>query len=153
FTVGDYKQAIFGFQGTDPASFEVARAWFAREAESVERDFLDLSMDRSFRSSPPILAAVDGLIAHVGHGALGLPRQPNPHGTAHEGRAGSVVLWQPFVDALDAGADEEAGEEGWLSDTVRFYATRLAKQIRRWLDRPFMLAGQKRPVRPEDILI
>ena len=32
FTVGDYKQAIFGFQGTDPASFDVARAWFAREA-------------------------------------------------------------------------------------------------------------------------
>ena len=55
FTVGDYKQAIFGFQGTDPESFDVARAWFASEAAGVERDFLDLSMDRSFRSSPPIL--------------------------------------------------------------------------------------------------
>ena len=58
FTVGDYKQAIFGFQGTDPQSFDVARTWFAREAAAVERDFLDLSLDRSFRSAPPILAVV-----------------------------------------------------------------------------------------------
>ncbi len=53
FTVGDYKQAIFGFQGTDPASFDLARAWFSREARAIERDFLDLSMDLSFRSPPP----------------------------------------------------------------------------------------------------
>ena len=24
FTVGDYKQAIFGFQGTDPVNFQAA---------------------------------------------------------------------------------------------------------------------------------
>ena len=52
FTVGDYKQAIFGFQGTDPQSFDRARAWFAKEAAGIDRDFLDLSMDKSFRSSP-----------------------------------------------------------------------------------------------------
>jgi ATP-dependent helicase/nuclease subunit A len=154
FTVGDYKQAIFGFQGTDPQSFEHARAWFAREAASVERDFLDLSMDRSFRSSPPILAAVDRLIGGLGHEAFGLPRAPNAHGTAHAGRAGSVTLWQPFSEALDENTDEEAGEEGWLSDTVRHYAARLARQVRAWLDRPFLLEGKgRRPVRPEDILI
>ena len=56
FTVGDYKQAIFGFQGTDPESFDVARAWFAREAAAVERDFLDLSMDTQL----PLLAADPG---------------------------------------------------------------------------------------------
>lgn len=39
FTVGDYKQAIFGFQGTDPQSFDVARAWFARQAGQAEQDF------------------------------------------------------------------------------------------------------------------
>jgi ATP-dependent helicase/nuclease subunit A len=153
FTVGDYKQAIFGFQGTDPASFELARAWFAREAAAVERDFLDLSMDRSFRSSPPILRAVDRLIADLGAEAFGLPRTPNPHETVHEGRAGSVTLWQPFTEELDEGADEEAGEEGWLSDTVRLYAARLARQVRDWLDAPFLLEGKGRPVRPEDILI
>ncbi|WP_129792493.1 double-strand break repair helicase AddA [Sphingosinicella sp. CPCC 101087] len=151
FTVGDYKQAIFGFQGTDPESFDLARAWFVREAKAVQRDFLDLSVDRSFRSSPQILAVVDRILADLGHRALGLPRPPNPHESHHAGRAGSVTLWLPFSD--EAGDEEELGEEGWVSDTVRRYASRLAQQVKAWLDRPFHLHCRGRPVRPEDILI
>jgi ATP-dependent helicase/nuclease subunit A len=152
FTVGDFKQAIFGFQGTDPASFETARAWFSREAQAIDRDFLDLSMDRSYRSSPPILTLVDRVIADLGHEALGLPRAPNPHETVHSARAGSVALWLPYSDEV-ALASEEAGEEGWVSDTVRRYAGKLARQIRDWLDHPFLLESKGRPIRPEDILI
>ncbi|MDT9597599.1 double-strand break repair helicase AddA [Sphingosinicella rhizophila] len=152
FTVGDFKQAIFGFQGTNPASFEVARAWFNREAEAVGHDFLDLSMDRSFRSSPPILQLVDRLIEDLGHEALGLPRAANRHLTFHTRRPGSVTLWQPYSDDA-ASAEDEPGEEGWISDTVRRYAGKLARQIRHWLDQPFWLESKKRQVRPEDILI
>jgi ATP-dependent helicase/nuclease subunit A len=154
FTVGDYKQAIFGFQGTDPASFELARAWFARQAESVGRDFLDLSVDLSFRSSPPILAAVDRLIEDLGFEAMGLPRAPNPHESHHSGRPGSVTLWLPHSDDND-GAGEDSGEEGWVSETVRDYARRLAGQVADWIRNPFMLGegAKRRPVRPEDILV
>ncbi|HYJ81988.1 MAG TPA: double-strand break repair helicase AddA [Allosphingosinicella sp.] len=153
FTVGDYKQAIFGFQGTDPDSFEAARTWFARQAESVGRDFLDLSVDLSFRSSPPVLAAVDRLIEGLGHEAMGLPRPPNLHESHHKTRPGSVTLWFPHGE--DMTAEEEAGEEGWVSDSLRRYAARLARQIRRWMDEPFLLGegAKKRPVRPEDILV
>jgi len=151
FAVGDYKQAIFGFQGTDPASFDVARAWFSREARAIERDFLDLSMDRSFRSPPPILAVVDRVIGDLGHEALGLPRRPNPHESHHEGRPGSVTLWFPFSD--ESGEDEELGEEGWISDASRRYAARLARQVRIWLDSPFHVESRGRALRPEDILI
>ncbi len=126
FTVGDYKQAIFGFQGTDPASFDVARAWFDREASGIGRDFLDLSMDRSFRSSPQILAAVDRVIADLGHDAFGLPRQPNLHDSAHSSRSGSVTLWQPYSEEV-ALAEDEAGEEGWISDATRRYAGKLSR--------------------------
>jgi ATP-dependent helicase/nuclease subunit A len=152
FTVGDYKQAIFGFQGTDPAAFEVARAWFARQAAAIERPFLDLSMDRSFRSSPAILALVDHVLGDLGHEALGLPRSPNRHEAFHAARPGSVTLWQPFTGA-EGEPDEEAGEEGWVSDTVRLYAGTIARQIRRWLDDPFLVESRGRPLRPEDILI
>jgi ATP-dependent helicase/nuclease subunit A len=151
FTVGDYKQAIFGFQGTDPASFDVARAWFAREAAAIDRDFLDLSMDKSFRSSPPILAVVDRLVGDLGHEAFGLPRRPNPHESSHRERPGSVTLWLPFTD--ERGADEEAGEEGWISDATRRYAARLARQVKHWLDFPFHVESRGRALRPEDILI
>ena len=165
FTVGDYKQAIFGFQGTDPAQFEEARRYFEAKARAVraaaekmdlpERElppeFLDLSMDRSFRSAPAILEAVDATIARLGHEAFGLPRPPRPHLAHHRTRPGSVTLWQPYTD--EAASDEDMGEEGWVSDTVRAYAAKLARQIRRWLDRPFLVEGKGRPLRPEDILI
>jgi ATP-dependent helicase/nuclease subunit A len=151
FTVGDYKQAIFGFQGTDPKSFDVARAWFAREAEAIDRAFLDLSVDRSYRSSPPILAVVDRVLAGLGHDALGLLRPANVHVSHHAKRPGSVTLWFPFTD--DSDISEEDGEEGWISDTVRRYAARLAKQVAAWIANPFWLECKERPLRPEDILI
>ncbi|SMF78797.1 double-strand break repair helicase AddA [Allosphingosinicella indica] len=163
FTVGDFKQAIFRFQGTDPRQFERARAHFEdragalREAaldadlERLPPAFLDLSMDRSFRSAPEVLGVVDRLIADLGHEKFGLVRRPNPHESHHTGRPGSVTLWQPFSDAADA--EEDSGEEGWVSDTVRRYAARLARQIRAWLDDPFHVASKGRPLRPEDILI
>jgi ATP-dependent helicase/nuclease subunit A len=151
FTVGDYKQAIFGFQGTDPQSFDRARAQFAEGARAVERAFLDLSMDRSFRSAPPILAVVDQVIEDLGHEALGLPRAPNPHDAHHAKRPGSVTLWFPFTD--ESGLDEDGGEEGWVSDATRRYAARLARQVKAWLDFPFHVESRGRALRPEDILI
>jgi ATP-dependent helicase/nuclease subunit A len=154
FTVGDYKQAIFGFQGTDPGSFELARAWFARQAEGVGRDFLDLSVDLSFRSSPPVLQAVDRVLEDLGHEALGLPRPANPHQSHHARRPGSVTLWLPHSDDNDGGG-EESGEEGWVSEAVRDYARRLAARIADWIRNPFLLGegAKRRPVRPEDILV
>ena len=151
FTVGDFKQAIFRFQGTNPREFDKARKHFQQAAgqlregakefeddeEKLPPDFLDLSMDRSFRSSPPVLEFVDRLIANVGHEALGLPRRPNPHASFHAARPGRVTLWQPYSEETDQ--EEEAGEEGWISDTTRRYAARLARQIRQWVDQPFAL--------------
>ncbi|HET9427230.1 MAG TPA: UvrD-helicase domain-containing protein, partial [Allosphingosinicella sp.] len=150
FTVGDYKQAIFGFQGTDPESFDIARAWFAREVEGIGETFLDLSVDRSFRSSPQILAVVDRLIEDLGHRTLGLLRPPNRHESHFEGRAGSVTLWQPHTDGADEDGD---GEEGWVAEATRAYAGKLARQIGAWLRNPFWLESRKRALRPEDILI
>lgn len=163
FTVGDFKQAIFGFQGTNPREFEKARAHFRRQALGLRRaaeqaglparelppDFLDLSVDLSFRSAPPILAAVDRVLADLGPEALGLPALPNPHRSHHASRPGSVTLWR----AYSAEADEDVGEEGWISESTRAYAAKLARQVRAWLDRPFPLACRGRSLRPEDILI
>jgi ATP-dependent helicase/nuclease subunit A len=151
FTVGDFKQAIFGFQGTDPQSFEVALAWFKRKAANVERAFLDLSMDRSFRSAPPVLEVVDRVIDHLGPEALGLSHRPNRHLSAHERRPGSVTLWQAYRVEDDEAAD--LGEEGWVSDAVRAYARKLAQQVRAWLDAPFRVESRGRALKPEDILI
>jgi ATP-dependent helicase/nuclease subunit A len=166
FTVGDFKQAIFSFQGTDPREFDEARDRFSTAArdlrdsatdlfnrdERLPPDFLDLSMDRSFRSAPQVLAAVDSVIAELGHEQLGLPRRPNPHVSDKPELAGAVTLWRPFsVDEEEAEA--EADEEGWLGEGVRRYATCLARQVAAWIHNPPMLASEKRPLQPQDILV
>ena len=150
FTVGDYKQAIFSFQGTDPAAFDVARRYFERQAHAADQEFRDVSLDTSFRSSPPILALVDQLLADVGREGLGLPDAAHPHDSVHVGRGGSVTLWPPVT--ADAGEDE-LGEEGWVPDATRILAGKIARQVAAWLGDPPMLASRGRPVRPEDILI
>jgi ATP-dependent helicase/nuclease subunit A len=149
FTVGDFKQAIFGFQGTDPVEFERARLGFAIKALQVDREFLDLSLDRSFRSAPAVLELVDRLIADLGHEEMGLFTPAERH-AAHHAMPGRVTLWKPL--SIEEAMDDD-GEEGFIDDATRAYAGRLAKQVRRWIDERLWLASKKRPIRPEDILI
>ena len=85
FMVGDLKQAIYGFQGTDPKRFEQAREEFRQRADELRdsedtldlfkrrtRDFRDLSIAASFRSAQPVLDVVDAVIDELGPEALAL---------------------------------------------------------------------------------
>src|SRR5690606_28167042 len=123
FVVGDYKQAIFGFQGTSPENFAAAKAryagematWAARarqladdlfEAEPLARELVDLGLKRSFRTAQPVLTFVGRTIEVIGSSNFGLDQTPDPH-LGHE-RPGLVTLWKP----VEAGLDEtEDGEE------------------------------------------
>ena len=164
FLVGDFKQAIFGFQGTDPSEFQRAREWVRghsealREAEDASDDgerlaleFRDLSIDHSFRSAPAVLEVVDAVIYEVGFAAMGAPEPPNPHRAHFDRRPGLVELWKPF--AVDPAEPSEEGEEGWLDERARLYADALAGQVRRWLDEAPVLDSTKRPLSAGDILI
>jgi len=152
FTVGDFKQAIFGFQGTDPAAFGAARSIFASRAADAGRDVVRLSLDRSFRSAPPVLDLVDRVIADLGAQTLGVHERVPPHVSAKSNLPGQVSLWQP-VSMLAGDADDDEGEEGWVDDATRALAMKLAKQIRQWIDDGLWVASRERPLRPEDILI
>jgi ATP-dependent helicase/nuclease subunit A len=161
FMVGDFKQAIFGFQGTDPGEFEKAREWVRQQSVSLltadedaqsgaALEFRDLSIEASFRSAPAVLDAVDAVIADVGYRNMGLPEPPNRHQAHFHTRSGIVELWKPF--AVEDGDDDE-GEEGWLGEDARRYATAIARQVRRWIDEAPVLASTKRPLSAGDVLI
>ena len=133
FMVGDFKQAIFGFQGTNPQEFENARAWVRQQSaallhadedsqEGAALEFRDLSIEASFRSAPAILDVVDAVIADVGYRNMGLPEPPNRHHAHFHARPGTVELWKPFAVEDDGNGDE--GEEGWLGEDARHYAER-----------------------------
>src|SRR5438067_281176 len=157
FMVGDFKQAIYGFQGTDPARFSEARAMFRRRAEELSEGetataFRDLSIAASFRSAQPVLDVVDEVIETVGAEALALKEPPPPHRAHHRDRAGSVELWQPF--AVDQSPDDsDEGEERWVSLRDRHYAGALAERIRQMIGQAPVLASTGRPLTPGDILV
>ena len=158
FTVGDHKQAIFGFQGTDPINFQAAELHFSRRADEVAGDdewppeerglpFNQLSLTHSFRSTSPILEFVDAAIEALGEPGMGMGHAVERHASEVKG-PGRVTLWPPVVAG---GSDED--EEGWIDDAVRKVATDIARAVRRWLDDGVMLESKGRRLEPQDIMI
>lgn len=168
FVVGDYKQAIFRFQGTSPENFEAARRRFrdamadaARNAEQLRanipaRPLEELGLGQSYRTASSVLAFVDRAIAAIGHEAFGLKDAPEPH--VGEERPGRVIFWKPVgvASAEDEEAPDEGdeGEEGWLSRPDRDLADRIARQVKDWLDQGFALAkGGARRATAGDVMV
>jgi ATP-dependent helicase/nuclease subunit A len=155
FVVGDYKQAIFRFQGTSPENFRRAadrvRGKMREAAENADmlrsnlsaRPLVELGLDRSFRTAQRVLDFVDEAIAGIGHASFGLDRPAEPH--VGQERPGYVALWQPVSEQVgedddapladDEGAEEHDGQQpNWLSRPDRQMAERIAQQVREWLD-------------------
>jgi ATP-dependent helicase/nuclease subunit A len=165
FVVGDYKQAIFRFQGTSPENFEKARqrvreAMFcaAANADALRggppaKPLREYGLGRSFRTAQAVLDFVDNAIAHIGHASFGLSEPPERH--VGEERPGYVALWRPIGLAVDDPADEgEEGGEGWLSRPDRQLAETIARQVKRWMDEGFPLVkGGERRATPGDVMV
>ena len=148
FTVGDYKQAIFGFQGTDPQFYAQAGDEFDAAVQAAGRRLARVSLDRSFRSTPPVLDVVDTLLEDLGPDAFG-PEVPVPHVSA-KGGPGSVTLLPPLRAPE---GEEEDGEEGWVPTATRVLATTIARQVRDWIAEGRMLAAKGRPLAAGDVMI
>ncbi|QZD92993.1 double-strand break repair helicase AddA [Qipengyuania xiapuensis] len=143
FTVGDYKQAIFGFQGTSPENFRAARDYFrdrmeeaARAAEEARANgsagrLQEHDLERSFRTNQIVLSFVDDAIRAIGPEGLGLEKTDGEHRGSD--KPGLVTLWKNV--RIAEGEDEEGEEEnGWLARHDRLMADRIARQVAEWLD-------------------
>jgi len=161
FTVGDYKQAIFGFQGTSPENFARAKDRVRARIETAKANiegmrtnrrmprFRDLDLGQSYRTSRPVLDFVNEAILTLGHASFGLDTAPGDHVGAE--RPGLVTLWQP-VRAADAagepvGEPQEDGEQNWLPRHDTLLAEKIASQVERWVkgSEPFVLAKGEAP--------
>jgi ATP-dependent helicase/nuclease subunit A len=116
FVVGDYKQAIFGFQGTSPENFEEARPRQTPDGRAADNAGVggpdahrlnELGLERSFRTAPC-------WISWTGRWRMSAMRplacrRPEPHGDA---AARLVTLWRPIGMAVDEEVEEETEEGG-----------------------------------------
>ena len=165
FAVGDYKQAIFGFQGTSPENFRQARDFFrdkmnaaadaARDTRGAPdiRGLEEYGLGRSYRTNQQVLGFVDRAIDAIGHEGFGLDQRSDPH--TGSGEPGLVGLWQVVRVAEE---EDDGGErEGWLARHDRLLADRIARQVAEWLDPAgdgFTLSrGTKRRASAGDIMV
>ncbi len=154
FTVGDYKQAIFGFQGTDPIFFRAAFERFLAKSRirpdaafDVEaREVEELSLTHSFRSTRPVLEFVDAALGALPAPGMGELSDAEPHASEVPG-PGMVTLWPP---ATEGGS--EAEEEEWVSDATRKLAGDIAKAIKGWVG-TLPLESKGRTLAPEDVMV
>lgn len=157
FTVGDRKQAIFGFQGTEPKAFATARDMFHAMGEIGGQPFRQVDLVSNYRSTPAVLSVVDAWLAAGGAAAMGLDGEEPPHRPHRGAHAGQVELWAPLPvgRALDAEADE-GGEESEgdssapASDPASMRLARaIAGEVQDWIAH----GKDGRPVVPGDIMI
>jgi ATP-dependent helicase/nuclease subunit A len=163
FKVGDFKQAIFGFQGTDPRQFSAATEAFKRDVENSGQTYLQLSLNQSFRSSQPILDVTDAVIECLGREAFGVTETLKSHVSA-KGGSGSIHLLAPISD--DVGDDDQGGDSDQdthpdpddapgITKADMKWATALAKRVSGWTRGPnrLRLRNQGRDAEPGDVMI
>jgi ATP-dependent helicase/nuclease subunit A len=155
FAVGDEKQSIYSFQGAAPEMFAQVGNHFADRAAGVKAAFERVELDVSFRTTSPVLAAVDKVFSDPDR-TPGVPagRRGIHHIAKRLGQAGSVEIWQPekWQDGDPSDTWSPLDEKSSTAPSLRL-AERIATKIRHWLDRGERLESMGRPVRAGDILI
>ena len=157
FVVGDEKQSIYSFQGADLANYRRVRAELLARAADALAPIDEITLDRSFRSVPAILATVDAVFAQPAArpGVVDLDRKLR-HEAERAQEPGLVELW-PL-------AEPAAGEpvvEPWplpnaariVDEPERRIARAIATTVRGWLDGGELLSGSGRPIGPGDVMI
>lgn len=151
FAVGDYKQAIYGFQGTDPEKYREAGDWFQEKIAMSGGKLHRLSLAQSFRSTRPVLDFVNAVIKQTGGAAMGIDDEIPDH-YSERPDIGSIELMQ-LVSPRQAGEDDDEDEEQWLSEEKRLLAERIAQHVKELVDTRPVLATTESPLKPGDIMI
>ena len=154
FAVGDPKQSIFSFQGADPDSFAAMRDRFRDRVEAGGAGWESVALEVSFRSTAPVLRAVDAVFADPDT-RRGLGGPPIRHRVHRTGQAGEVVLWPPAAP-LDSEAadpfDPDARRAAHAPSSWRL-AQAMAETIDGWIRSGEPLPSRGRPVRAGDIMV
>ena len=156
FAVGDYKQSIYGFQRADPNEFQRMRLHFAMRVGAASREWREVQLETSFRSTPAVLSFVDEVFARpevrVGVSPEGIEIRHKPH---RKGTAGLVELWpleepQGRDDPLpwSPPVDQREGD-----DPETRLARVIARRIHEWVDKKEMLPARGRAIRPGDVMV
>lgn len=154
FAVGDEKQSIYGFRGTDPKGFAENKRYFARQARNVEKTFKDIQLDFSFRSGKSILSAVDEVFSiKENYEGLSAQNLATHHAAIRKDALGFVDLW-PSIEEEDTPLPLNWHEIAPYPSRAEIkLAERIAQFIRYYLQNKLPIGGCAKKLNPGDIMI
>jgi ATP-dependent helicase/nuclease subunit A len=155
FSVGDYKQSIYSFQGARPDLFHDQEEKFTELAKHNKKPFKRVNLDTSFRTTKPILELVDrvardeneanGFLAGLGEAAA--------HQVSRIGDAGFVEM----LDVVKSDGDDDfkpftpyRGEDTTSPEIL--LARKIVDTLRAWIGCR-NLPARGRAMRAGDVLI
>lgn len=155
FAVGDAKQSIYSFQRADPRRFAEMRRAYRTEVTAAGGEFRDVLLQHSFRSTAPVLAAVDHVFAAApARDGVATVEDAIRHVTRRDGQGGRVELWPAFEPGDGAPADPwnpDPETEAARSAEAAFAAF-IAARVKDWIG-SLDLPARGRKLRAGDVLV
>ena len=155
FAVGDAKQSIYAFRQADPGAFAQQRENFEAQVLAAGKGWRPTELADSFRSTAPILNAVDAIFSQdAAKPGMLIAESEVRHNVTRTGQAGSVELWPvepPHVDD-DADAWVPPRDQHHSSSASAKLADRIATTVHEWIGSE-TLPARNRNVKAGDVLI
>jgi ATP-dependent helicase/nuclease subunit A len=154
FAVGDEKQSIYSFQGAAPDSFADSKQEFAGKVRASGREFADLKLTWSFRSSEDVLKAVDRVFDDPGvRRGISHDTDPLDHKAIRNDAPGYVEVWPTVgADAVDEPDDWTLPVNHASAPAVKV-AEHVAQTIKNWIDGGETIEGKGRLLTAGDVLV
>ena len=156
FAVGDEKQSIYSFQGADPARFGAVGRAFQQRARAVGLDWQEVPLTLSFRSTEPILKAVDRVFAKPARHGARVGREVASSSTTHPARAkpgwSSCGRRRARKSQTHAEPFEPWDEATTGARSVDELCRRIARTIKGWLNSEAQLLSEGRPIKAGDFM-
>ena len=157
FSVGDFKQSIYSFQGANPDIFIEKGKLFAAQARQGGHLFEEVALTESYRSSQAVLDMVNHVMSGVD--VQGLGGEYRTHQAFFQQKFGMVELWPieiddaapdplPYFDVPDFVDDADTGGSG----AQAALAEKIASHIETVLDGTATSLNGRRYT-PRDIMI
>jgi ATP-dependent helicase/nuclease subunit A len=156
FAVGDMKQSIFSFQRADPQAFLDMRRHFQDKANAVNQNWVELPLDLSFRSTEPVLQAVDAIFRRPeARAGVALDGRDIRHFAERAGHAGVVELWPVVAPAPAEEPDQDELPVAYrrIAEPHARLARGIAATVAKWLAQGERLEARDRALRPGDIMV
>ncbi len=137
FAVGDTKQSIFSFQRADPQAFLAMRQHFQQRVNDANQAWLELPLDTSFRSTEPVLQAVDAIFRRPeASDGVALDGGEIRHFADRTGHAGLVELWPPVAPSPKTKREDDDLPVAYkrVAEPQARLARVIAARIKQWLD-------------------